>query len=252
MEHLMLTLRHSPVAVAIVRSQQEVDALQCLRLQLVQLVVEHLQARNVDDAGVVWRARQLDADAENLHEDGGRQLIEDQVVVHLRVDRLRLHATRRLRPASLLSDLLDDAVEHAHEGADDVEFLHDRVHLRVLSDEQQLVAAKCVRQRHNVRRKLLKQLLDEQLQLGHAVVEHDLLQIGTRHSEHDLGEHETAFNELRLTTILLALQLQLLNSLDHAGDAFFQFALIRLLQHIQLQHLLKSLHHAELGLQVQS
>ena len=79
------------------------------------MIVEHGQARDVDDARVVRRARELDADAENLHEDGGSQLVEHQVVVHFRVDGLRLHAARGLRPASLLSDLLDDAVEHTHE-----------------------------------------------------------------------------------------------------------------------------------------
>ena len=49
--------------------EQEVDALKGLCLQLVYYIIQNLEARNVDDAVVVWRVWNLNSNAEDSDKD---------------------------------------------------------------------------------------------------------------------------------------------------------------------------------------
>ena len=125
----MIVPRHFHIAPLILVLQDVVHALESSSFQLVDLVVEDLEAGDADDRHIIWRMRNLHAKGEgsneNLREFGTRDKADIAWIVCL-----------------LACQPPEDAQNHTHESTHHLSFLKNTRHFLVLTRQLQLVLSK--------------------------------------------------------------------------------------------------------------
>ena len=134
----MVVLGQLLFAILVLVLKNIVHALQGPRLQLIDVVIEHLQSSDADHGHVVGGVRNLDTEREGPNED------------------LRQFSARHEDLVTLIVILLagkfaQDPKNHAHEGTHDIGLLNNTRHLLILSRKLQLILTKLRIQRQDVR-----------------------------------------------------------------------------------------------------
>ena len=133
----MVVLGHLRITPLVLVLQDVVHALQGACFQLINLVVQYLQARDADNCQVVWGLRDLHAKGEGPNE-------------YLRQLATRYKPNIALIVLLLARELPQNPQNHAHERAHDICFLQNACHLLVLASQLQLVLAQLRVQRHDI------------------------------------------------------------------------------------------------------